>query len=229
VRASLVVISLVMFSAGSVWSQEGSIMVVGRGSFTTESQLFTDPDSPDPLERSVFVPLEDFFGGGVEIRYGIPETHFTVGLSADYIRATQPTFTQTGLPLEDGYQVIPLEVTAYFTIPISGRSADLFMGGGGGVYFGRRIYRLAGVTAETVGRTPGAGIHVLAGAALKITSLLSIMGEMKFRDLQFDSKNAFSVSRITYNGRIVDVSTEPFSSQVHTDGIVFQVGVALTF
>lgn len=210
-------------------SQESTIAVVVRGSFTTGSQLFTDPDSPDPLDRASFVPLENLFGGGIELKYAISETNLAVGFSLDYIRATQTGLTSAQVPIEDGYRVLPVELTAYFTIPISGKNVDLFMGGGGGVYFGERIYRLAGVDAPSVGTRPGAGIHVLAGAMFKITSLFSIIGEMKFRDLQFDAANAFSVSRITYDGRVIEVDTESFSSEVHTDGVVFHLGIALSF
>jgi hypothetical protein len=63
---------------------------------------------------------------------------------------------------------------------------------------------------------------------LRVNNLLGITGEMKFRDLQFDASNSFQVSRITHDGRIINVSKEPFSSQIHTDGVIFQLGLALT-
>jgi hypothetical protein len=103
------------------------------------------------------------------------------------------------------------------------------MGGGAGVYLGERTYRLAGVEAPAVSSSPGFGIHVLAGMSYAFTEHFSLVGEMKFRDLQFSTSNAFSVPRITYNGTVITVGREPFASRVNTDGIVFQLGAAYAF
>ena len=130
--------------------------------------------------------------------------------------------------MEDGYRAIPVELTGYFMIPFSTKKVGIFIGGGAGLYFGKRTYRLAGVEAPVVESSPGFGIHVLAGLSYSFTPWISLVGEMKFRDLQFTSSNAFSVPQITYNGAVITVGQEPFASRVNTDGIVFQLGVAYT-
>ncbi len=66
-------------------------------------------------------------------------------------------------------------------------------------------------------------------ASYRITQLLSVTGEMKFRDLQFEAANAFPQSEIVYDGRVLQVETEPFTSRVHTDGVVFNLGVTFSF
>jgi opacity protein-like surface antigen len=101
------------------------------------------------------------------------------------------------------------------------------MGGGGGAYFGRRIYRIGGVEASSIGRGVGFGIHVMSGVSYRFTDMISVVAEMKFRDLQFTSVNQFSSSTIRYGSTTVPVSTQPFESRVHTDGIVFQVGIVI--
>lgn len=213
--------------------QEKMFSVVVKGNFTTGSQLFPNPNSGDALERNQFFPIEDFFGFGVELKYHIPETNIALGLSADYIRTTtlrlifrSPT---VAVPEEDGYRVLPVELTGYFHIPVAGPTFGIYMGGGGGAYFGRRIYRIADVEADPVDEGHGFGIHVLGGLSYHFTEWFSLNAEMKFRDLQFESSNAFSVSRIPYRGTFINVSTEPFESRVHTDGILFQVGAAVSF
>ncbi len=226
-RLSPVVLVFLAATSTTVFSQEKPFSLAVQGSFTTGSQLFTNPDSPNPIEQSEFVPLEDLFGVGLEVKYSLPESHFVVGLSADYIQTTQTSLNSSLVPVEDGYHVVPVEITAYFIIPVSGPVVDVFMGGGGGTYFGRRVYRLAGVEAATADPGVGFGIHVLGGVTVRIYELFALTGEMKFRDVQFETTNAFSVSHIVHNGRVIDVSTEPFSSSVHTDGVVFQLGLAV--
>jgi hypothetical protein len=124
---------------------------------------------------------------------------------------------------------VPIDLTAFFIIPISGPSIQVFMGGGAGAYVGERIYSLAGVEAAPVDARTGFGIHVLGGASYRLSELLAITGEMKFRDLQFDATNAFTTPRIVHEGRVIEVSTEPFHSTIQTDGIVLHLGVSFSF
>ncbi len=227
------VVSLLCFL--HVWSiadaicGDGTVTVTARASLTTSSQLFTNPDAPDPIERSAFIPLENQFGGGVEIKYTFPESNLALGLSADYIEAGTTGRTTGSVPFEDGYRVVPVELTAFFVIPISGPSFKIFMGGGGGAYVGERIYTLGGVTAPSVDAKTGFGIHILGGASYRISDLISISGEMKFRDLQFNAANAFQDEHIVYNGRVIEVGTEPFYSTIQTDGVIFHLGLSFSF
>jgi hypothetical protein len=125
--------------------------------------------------------------------------------------------------------VVPVEITAFFRIPISGPTVQVFMGGGGGAYVGERTYSLAGVVAPPVDARTGFGIHILGGLSYRVTELISITGEMKFRDLQFEAANAFQSPRIVYNGRVIEVGTDPFYSSVQTDGIILQLGLSVSF
>jgi hypothetical protein len=203
-----------------------------KGNFTTGSQLFPHPNATDPFQRSQYFSIEDFFGTSVEVKYSIPETNLAIGFSADYIRTTtsytKPLSTTERLPVEDGYRVIPVEVTGYFHIPVSGPTFGVYMGGGGGVYFGRRIYREGNTEAPPVDEGRGYGIHVLGGLSYQFTEWFGLNAEMKFRDLQFEASNKFLSSQIIYNGRIIPVSG-PGPARIHTDGIIFQVGTMVRF
>jgi hypothetical protein len=202
-----------------------------KGNFTTGSQLFPNPDSPDDIQRAEYFPIEDFFGYGVEVKYQIPETNLAIGLSADYIRTTtsQSIVQSLVIPVKDGYTVIPVEVTGYFIIPVSGPTFGVYMGGGGGAYFGHRIYEIAGVEAPTTDQGHGFGIHVLGGLSYRFTEWFSLCGEMKFRDLQFKTTNQFPVKQTSYRGFVVSLPQDPFAARVHTDGVIFQLGASLSF
>lgn len=214
-------------------AQERGFSLSVKTNFTTGSQLFPNPKSANEIERAQFVPIADFFGYSVELKYQIPETYISLGLSADYIRTTKPQSIvispSQSIPAEDGYRVIPIELTLYFQIPVSGPTFGIYMGGGAGAYLGNRIYSIAGVEAATTEHGHGYGIHVLGGLSYRFTEWFSLSGEMKFRDLQFTSSNAFPVPRIIYNKTAINVSQRPFDSEVHTDGIVFQLGVTASF
>jgi hypothetical protein len=217
----------------AVIAGDGPVTLLIKGNLTTSSQLFIHPDSPDPVMRSESVGFTGFFGTGAEVRYRLPETSVAIGVSVDYIRAKTSTdiraYPQTTVPVEDGYTVIPVEVTGYFIIPFSTETLGIYMGGGGGVYFGRRSYRIGTTSATLVESTPGAGIHVLGGVTYRFYDAFEAVFEMKFRDVQFNSTNVFAEPRVQYGSVIVNVDQKPFTSRTQTDGVVFQIGIGFTF
>jgi len=227
------VLVLLVWISSSLWAQERTLTVLVKRNLTTRTSLFLKPNDPDPVARAEALDLTDFFGSGIEIKYFFPRSSLAVSLSADYLRFRESNpirvSFRTEVPAEDGYVAIPVEATGYFIIPASGQTVKVFIGGGVGVYFGRRQYTLAGVEAPVTGTRPGFGIHVLGGVSYQFTDWFSLVGEMKFRDLQFHSTNAFPLSRIPYQGSLISVSQTPFESSVQTDGIVFQLGVGVSF
>jgi len=231
-RRMIWVLAAALVAASGAWGQPEGLSLILRGTYTTSSEIFPNPGSPDPVKRSQSFLVEGFPGGGVEVRYRIPGTLLALGASVEYQRATLATDLavafRNDIPVRDGYRAIPLEVTGYFIIPFSTRVVQVYMGGGAGLYLGERTYELAGVTAPVVESSPGFGIHVVAGVGYVLTEHVSLIGGMKFRDLQFTSTNAFPSSTITYNGAVINVGTSPFESRIHTDGIVFQLGAAYT-
>lgn len=228
VRTVLLILCLVWVQ--NALAQEGSVSIALKGNLTTSSRLFTDPNSPDMFERSQYLALQDFFGYGVELRYQIPESNIALGLSADYIRAKNDrsiTIVSTVVPIENGYRVVPVELTGYFLIPLSGPTFGVYMGGGVGAYFGAGVYKVGDTEAPTTSTENGYGIHVLGGVSYRFTSWFSLEAEMKFRDLQFKTSNHFASSTVIYKDVVVPV--EPLDASIHTDGVVFQLGTVFNF
>jgi hypothetical protein len=223
---------LALLAPGFVTAQDDAFSIIVKGNLTTGSRLFLNPTAPDPIARAESHYFEDFFGLGVELKYQIPASSISIGLSADYIRSTQSspiTASRRTVPGEDGFVVIPVELTGYFRIPVTDGPFGVFMGGGGGVYFGRRDLSIAGVAASSGEGKHGYGIHVLGGVSYRFTSFLTVVVDMKFRDAHFEAENTFPVSRIPYRDVVVTVSQAPLKSSIHTDGMVLQLGVAFTF
>lgn len=213
---------------------EARFTLIAKGNLTTSSQLFVNPDAVDLPARGQSVPITNSFGFGAELRYRFSETNIALGISADYIRAHTSTdiaaFPSTTIRVDDGYTVVPVELTGYFVIPFSGETFGIFIGGGPGLYFGRRIYRIGDTEAGVSGNpVPGFGIHVLTGVRYRVEGPFEAVFEMKFRDLQFRSENAFASSPIRASNVLINVGTQPFSARTQTDGVVFQLGIAFSF
>ncbi|HTY60542.1 MAG TPA: hypothetical protein VMF59_17085 [Bacteroidota bacterium] len=228
--ALLLVAAAAMIAAPPLHAGDGPFSVILKGNLTTSSLIYVTPDASDPVAQGNTFDLTGTFGYGAEIRYRFPETSLALGFSADYIRSRGTgSLNGTRIPIEDGYTAIPVELTGYFIIPLSGEYFGVFMGGGAGMYFGSRRYVLAGVEAPSVQNTPGFAIHVLGGISYRFLNSFQGVFEMKFRDLQFQSVNQFASRVIRYQDTVINVSTAPFNSRVETDGIIFQIGIAFNF
>ncbi len=226
----LFVLGLVTVQLADAQSKYFSLSV--KGSLTTGSQLFPNPTSAYEFQRAQFFSLKDIIGYGVELRYRFPETDLAIALSADYLRKVEASDIRVAgklIPEEDGYRVIPVELTGYFIIPISGERIGVYMGGGVGAYFGRRVWRRANVEATTIDAGNGYGIHVLSGISYRFTGFFSLNVELKFRDLQFDSVTQFPVSQTLFGSTLVTLPTQPQQSRVHTDGMIIQLGAVVDF
>jgi hypothetical protein len=213
-------------------AQERNFSVGMRGNITTSSRIFTNPNSPDLFQRNEYFAVEDFYGYGFEVRYRLPESNIALSLSADIIEATtdRPPVqisTSRSIPMSDGYRVVPVELTGYFIIPVSTQSFGVYMGGGVGMYFGSRLLTIGATEIPTVESGRGAGIHVLGGVSYQFTPWFSFHGEMKFRDVQFSTVNQSSSATIRYNGTTINVGR--YESEVHTEGIVFQLSTMFHF
>ena len=232
VVAVLVMSTLLCVAGESGRAQERTFSVFLKGNLTTTGRLFPNPGATDPLVRAQSYGFADFFGYGFEVQYNIPGTNLSVGVSADVIRSAQSrTIIATAqhlVPSEDGFRIIPIELTGYFRIPITEGSFGVYMGGGVGVYYGERQYSLAGLNAPTVSSTPGYGIHVLGGVRYHLTDHFSLSTELKFRDAHFESTNTFTQPQVRYGDIIVNLPQEPFFSSINTDGMVVQLGAAFS-
>ncbi len=229
---SRVIVLALMLSAAAAHGQDRMLSVVVRGNLTTGSELFPNAGASDPVLRAFSRPFDNIPGAGLEVRYYPPGTRLAFGLSADYLRArtdVRAAGTSAGVPAADGFRVVPVEVTGYVLLPLTGSSFGIYMGGGLGGYFGRRLLSIAGVNALPRTERPGFGIHVLGGVEVSLGRGISLTGEMKFRDVQFRSTAVFPVVLIIRDGVPVYLSSEPQVSTVHADGVVFQLGACISW
>ena len=223
---------LILLASAAAPGQEPDYNVEIFGAFTTSSKLFPHANDPDELNRSFFLALNNIFHAGIELRRSITSSGIQVGLAAESIQKTDVINVprQSGIiRSRDGYRVIPIELTGYFQLPIGNETIHVYIGGGGGLYFGARFYEYASVEAPAIDRTPGFGIHVLSGLEYSLNRRFSLRSEIKFRDVQFESVNQFSEAETIYNGRTVALDQTPFSSRLNVDGMTLRLGLAYHF
>ncbi len=212
-------------------AQELPWRIIVHGNVTTSSQIFPSVDATDPVVRAQSYEVSSSYGYGAEVRYIVPSANVAIGLSADFVKAnlSRPLVTAQieTIPVSDGYSVIPIELTGYFIIPFSGKVFGVYMGAGGGVYIGSRTLAVGNVYSASASNPPGGGLHVLGGVSYSPWPRVTILGEMKFRDVQFKATNTFPSSTIEYQGRRIAV-TPLNDARIYTDGVIFQLGIGVS-
>jgi len=216
----------------SLRSQQKVYSIAVKGNLTTSSRLYHAVDAPDEFVRSQYIEVNDIWGYGIDIRRTIEDTRLQIGLSVEYLSGTESASQMVGstsVPVEDGFWTVPVELSGYFIIPFSSEIFKLYIGGGGGVYVGKRTYSKGNEQADVVDSRNGFGIHIATGLEYSFASWLSVRSEVKFRDLQFESTKAFSRSSTTYRGVTVPLDQTPSRARINVDGMLVDAGLVVRF
>lgn len=200
-------------------------------SYTTTAKLFPFPNSADLIERNQSEPIEDIYSYSFETRYKITDV-FAVGLVVEYIEDKKKRDLIVNGPLgnlrlkaDEGFSIIPIELAAYYLLPFSTEDFKFHMGGGVGVYLGSHIRNIGSAKLKNVEQDIAYGIHVNIGMDYMIFNYLSVRGEMRFRDPQFDTTSKYDKEEVTIDGRNFFLSQNNINSKVNMDGITFTLGI----
>jgi hypothetical protein len=233
-QLSLLVLSLLF--QFSLYAQEHPRSITVKGFYTTTSRLFNNLDGPDEIARSRHNTLDHIFGYGIDVRHYIPGLQITIGASVEYLEKSGDFFTAftSGddiyyIPTIDGYRVIPIELTGFFTVPFSSDRLKFYIGGGAGLYLGERSFGIGDVEAEPVGTSSYPGIHVLSGIDYYIFPRTSLRAELKFRDPDIKTKNRFERPTVIYNDEEFPLPEGNVNGRINVDGMVFMLGVVFNF
>lgn len=208
-----------------------------NGIYTTSAKIYLNPNSSDILLRNNSFPLENIFNYGIDVRYHLLD-EILFGLSGEYMTKSATgrnltVFSGTGqtltIPVEDGFNMIPVELTAYYLLPFSSENFRFLMGGGLGFYFGEHTRTFGDANVENIGRKLAYGLHVTISADFMLRDNISIRGEMKFRDPQFRVTSKYNKKEVQYEGTTIRLGTETFESKINVDGVAFIAGLAFYF
>lgn len=198
--------------------------------YTTTSKLYLQPNSSDKAIRSEYESLDGIYNLSFEFRYSVFE-FMIVGIGSEFIQKTYTNsrFILEGdrLEIKDGYYLIPVELSIYYLLPFSTEKFKFFMGGGGGLYFGKHLREFGNVSFNSANVSTGYGINVSVGMDYLINELISIRGQMRFRDPELVMKSKYSDSSVNYKNKSYSLPDNVFTTKVNVDGITFSIG--LTF
>ncbi|MFC2083493.1 hypothetical protein ACFLS9_00395 [Bacteroidota bacterium] len=203
--------------------------------YTSTSKMFLFPKAVDPILRSQNIELNDILSYSAELRFYLTD-EFAIAIGSEYMKETKKRDFVFGGPtgsfrveVEEGFLLVPIELSAYFILPFSTQSFKFYMGGGLGIYLGNHIRKYKGIELESADRMPALGIHVNTGMDYIINDFFSVRGEMRFRDPQFEMKSKFNKDEVEYGGEVYELTDSTFESKVNIDGITFTVGIVIHF
>lgn len=229
----LILFMLFLFCYTQLYAQSFQLLDVSLNyNYTTTSRLFLHPYSSDPIVRASYESLDDIFSFSGEVRIQILES--LVG--SIWLESIKKTFTNdnfnlggTKAKIKDGYEIYPVEISLYYLLPFSTERFKFFMGGGGGLYFGKHIRQLGDVSIFSDGSKIGYGIQVSLGMDYLIYDFISVRTQMRFRDPEVELKSKYTNTTVTYEGKKYQIAPTTFSSKVNIDGITFCAGIVFHF
>jgi hypothetical protein len=199
--------------------------------YSTTAKLFLNPSSANLIERNQSDDYEDITSYSFETRYKVSDV-FALGIAIEYIEDTKskdifvsgPGGSQR-LSSDEGFNIIPIELSGYYLLPFSTEDFKFHMGGGFGMYIGNHIRKIGNAELENVDRDVAFGIHVNIGMDYIVFDYLSIRGEMRFRDPQFNTKSKYNKEETSIDDRIFFLSQSEIDSKINMDGISFTIGI----
>ncbi len=228
--------SFLVFGVMDGYTQEQTRTISVKGLYTSSSRLFPSPDADDEVARFRYNSLDHIFGYGADVRLAIPRINVILGITVEYLTKTDDFITRYEqedeayfVPTIDGYHIIPIELSGYFLIPISSERLRFYIGGGAGVYLGRRTYEIGDAQSKSLEQSVYWGIHVVSGIDYFFHSHIGMRFEMKFRDPDIETRNRFEDDTVTYAGRTFDLPAGDVPSRINVDGISFTLGMVFRF
>ena len=206
------------------------------GVYTTSASIFLNPNASDVVIRNQSFILEDITNPAADIRVRVSEP-LIIGLHVEYIKKTETSPNLTAfvggsvvrLNVEDGFNLIPVELTAYYVLPFSTEGWKFLMGGGLGYYNGEFIRKVADTGVSTVQKEAEFGIQVSASMDFVPINQVVIRFQMKFRDPQFIVTSQYDQQVIEYQGHVILLPRDSFDTKINMDGITFMLGAAIQF
>ena len=226
------ILSFIFFSESSAQFTPLRFSVSLNAVYTTSADIFLNPNSSDVEARNRSFLIEDIWNPGIDMRYRFTE-EFILGLNIEYIKktATQPNLTAFignqvyTFKVDDGFETIPIELTAYYFFPFSTEKFKFTMGGGLGYYYGRFIREFSDVDLEVTQRKISFGLLVSSSMDYMIFPNLSARLELKFRNPQYNVSSKYTKTEVEYQGNVIQLSENPFETKVDINGLTFVFGI----
>jgi len=236
-RISIIIIFHFLFYIPALCQYNGNDISIGvYGFYTTSASVFLNPNASDIVVRNGSFLIEDIWNPGVDIRFRVSEP-LILGLNIEYIRITRsaPNLnvflggSVVTLLVDDGFKLIPVELTAYYLLPFSTEGFKFLMGGGLAYYNGEFIREIGKAEVKNINKEAAFGIHVSISMDYVPINYVALRFQMKFRDPQFTVSSQYEQQEIEYEGNIIILPEGSFNTKINLDGLTFMLGIAFQF
>jgi hypothetical protein len=204
------------------------------GIYISSTELQNNITSSNPIERDASTDMSGGFGyageltfdprfGNSGIRFFVSSEYFTHKEENLYLRYYEDTLFFT-VRFEEQFYFLPVEGGIKWNLPVSTSNFRIYIGGGGGLYFGNRKRTAAGLVSTTDKVKPGFSLNVFSGFDYYIARNLSAAFEIKFRDAYFEAQSRFGSGRFPVFGL-----PNPFTSRISVNGTALSLGLKYNF
>jgi hypothetical protein len=215
---------VLLLFATTVHAQDRPNAVALQWNVVASSRIFTSPLSRDPVLRNTTTDIGVSYGWNISYARDLTAAS-SLQLSLEYNPGAMESTDHYRTQFEDGYRLYAGEALGVFRLPVSGETFVLFIGGGGGLYWGTRTFSIAGIASRSVSTRTSFGIVTTFGMEYHVFPALSLKGELRFRDPQVTTENVFDQPSVVSNGVSYPLETTPFSSRINGNGNIYALGV----
>ena len=222
----------------TVYNESGKFTIYIYGTYVSSAELQNDISSHIAFLRDASVELSGGYGAGGEISFnpGFANLGLSFYLSSEYLKVNDDELlmrldqdsSYINYRVGEEYTLIPLEAGLKWRLPVSTERFKIYIGGGGGVYFGDRTRTIAGLQSYTVSKKAGYSMNILAGLEYFVARNLSVDFEFKFREASFDNESRFNSDFVTVNGNNYPIEN-PINSRFIVDGTRISAGLKYHF
>lgn len=232
-----IVLLFILFRVGVTAqnNNEKNFSFIVKENYTSTSRLYLSPKSTDEVERNSSYDLDKIFSPAIEIRYRVAGRLF-LGLNVEYINKTRKgiflNVIEKGgveyVEIEDGYKIIPVELSVLYQLPFSSDIFKVLISGGGAFYIGNHVRKLGDLQISNKNRKFAYGIQVGVDFEYVINSFFSLNGELKFRDPEVNLTTSYDNQTVQYGPRTLTMGKDHFDSKINIDGITYSLGFKIT-
>ncbi len=220
------------------YNSTGKLSLQVYGMYVSSAELQNNLGSSVSFLRDASIELKGGYGYGAELTYNPNINNFDVVFyfSSEYLKVKDDELLlrfendsgSSSVRFTEEYNMLPFEAGLKWNLPVSTERFKIYIGGGGGLYFGNRTRTIGPYKSSPISRKAGFSMNVLAGLEYYLKRNLSLDFEFKFREATFDTQDRFDVDYITIGGNVYSMDN-PLYSRILVDGTRLSAGIKYHF
>ncbi|MCX7878943.1 MAG: hypothetical protein N2510_09955 [Ignavibacteria bacterium] len=208
------------------------------GTRISSAELQNNISSPIAFIRDASIELRGGYGYGAELEFNpkILDEDISVYISSEFLyvnddelifRLQQDSIT-LAVGMSEKFNMYPVEAGLKWKLPLNLQRFKLYIGGGAGIYPGKRQRRLGYLYSDKISSKPGFSLNILTGVDFNIKPNISLNLELKFREGYFESQDRFNTDIINVRGYDFFIEN-PFNSRLLASGVRISLGLKYSF